>query len=300
MANLDLSGISTALVTPFDDEGNVDEVALRRLVDRQAEAGVASIAVAAGCGEYIALSTTERLRVTQVSVEQARGRIKVLSGILAPSTGQAAEDARLFDGLGGDAPDGLLVLTPFYVSPSPAGLVTHFKRVTDESGLPVIIYNNPGRTGINLDVEALEELAKIASIVAVKECDRDLGRVATKIARLGDRLTFLGGDDDIALPVWSIGAAGSMTSSGNLVPRWLRRIHSDFSGGNMRGALAEFRRLLHLLRLYRGPNHPGPLKEVLAMFGMPAGYARDPLARLTDASKAEIREQLEAYGLIEA
>lgn len=297
--DLDLSGISTALITPFGGDDALDEAALRQLVDRQAAAGITSIAVAAGCGEYTALSQEEKVRTVEVAVEQARGRIKVLAGVLAPSSGQAAADARAFSGLGRLRPDGLLVLTPFYVSPSAAGLARHFELVASQTDLPIVIYNNPGRTTINLDQDVLNELIQIPTVVAVKECDRDLGRVAAKIAKFGERLTFLGGDDDLALPIWSIGASGSMTSSGNLVPRWLRAIHAEYQNGDARRALKEFQRLLNLLRLYRGPNHPGPLKEVLAMFGFPAGFARDPAARLSESAKESIKEQLTTYSLLE-
>jgi 4-hydroxy-tetrahydrodipicolinate synthase len=221
--------------------------------------------------------------------------VAVLAGILAPDTTSALDAARAARQAGAQA---LLLLTPYYIAPSLEGIVDHFRLVADAVDLPILIYNNPGRTGTNLELSALERLAEIPAVVGIKECDRDLGRVAGKIARLGERLAFLSGDDDLLLPFLSLGGKGAIMASTNLVAEWVVRLFEAVQEEDWEQARDIFLgRLLPFVMLYKGPDHPGPLKQAMALAGLDVGLGRPPLRPLDDRRLMQMSQALEALGL---
>lgn len=227
-----------------------------------------------------------------------QGRSLLIAGILAPDTGSALAAGLAAKRAGAQV---LLLLTPYYVSPSADGLVMHFRLVAEATGLPIIIYNNPGRTGINLDLPVLEHIAALPNMVGIKECDRDLGRVARKIDRLGSHLAFLSGDDDLCLPCFSLGAPGAIMASTNLVASWAVTIYRAARDGNYPEARAVFySRLLKFIALYRGPDHPGPLKQIMEVVGIPVGTGRPPLQPLGKERLAQITQAVRELDLVEA
>ncbi|OFV83011.1 MAG: 4-hydroxy-tetrahydrodipicolinate synthase [Acidobacteria bacterium RBG_16_64_8] len=297
MASFIPKGLITALVTPFDEHGSINWSVLATLLEYQVTSGISGVVVTAGAGEYVNLSPEERNEVVRRSAEILQGRIRLAAGILAPDTHTAVTTALAARDAGAEA---VLVLTPYYSHPSSAGLVSHFRRVAEEVRLPIILYNNPGRTGINLDVPVLEQLADIPDVVGVKECDRDLGRVAVKIARLGGRLAFMSGDDDLCLPIWSIGAVGAFMASTNLVAPWAVACFKAAQTGDWDGARTLFfSRLLPFITLYRGPDHPGPLKQALTLAGFPVGTARPPLQPLSPERLSEMARALRELALLD-
>jgi 4-hydroxy-tetrahydrodipicolinate synthase len=172
-------------------------------------------------------------------------------------------------------------------------VVEHFRLVANAVELPILIYNNPGRTGMNLDLPALERLAEIPLVVGVKECDRDLGRVAEKIDRLGERLAFLSGDDDLLLPFLSLGGKGAIMASTNLVAEWAVRLFDAVQKEDWAQARAIFLgRLLKFVMLYKGLDHPGPLKQAMALAGLDVGLGRPPLRPLDERRMRHLEQAL--------
>lgn len=297
MADFVAEGIKTALVTPFHQDGSINWDAQADLIEHQVAAGVNGVAVTAGSGEYVNLDPDERAEVVRRAAQALRGRAALVAGVLAPDTGSALAASLAAKEGGAQA---ILLLTPYYISPSIPGLVSHFRQVAEAVELPIILYNNPGRTGINLDLPALEQLVEIPNVVAIKECDRDLGRVAVKIMRIGSHLTFLSGDDDLCLQIWSIGAQGAIMASTNLAAPWAVTAFAATREGDWAQAREIFySRLLPLITLYKGPDHPGPLKQVLSLAGFQVGTGRTPLHPLHEDRLAQIVQRLQDLELIE-
>jgi 4-hydroxy-tetrahydrodipicolinate synthase len=276
-------GIYTAIITPFDRDANVDEKRLRKLVDFQIDSGITGLLVVGGSGEYISLSPAERKQVVEVAIDQAAGRIPVIVGALSPSTREVQEVAQHAEKAGAAA---VLVLPPYYIKPSAAGVVEHFARVADSAPIPIVAYNNPGRTGITLDVSLLQELSEIPSIVALKECERDLAVISAKIAAVGARIAIMSGDDDLGFPTFALGSPGGIFMSSNLIPAFHRQLLEATKSGQLELARKAHYALLPLIEALYTLNHPSPLRDAMALIGSPIGSARSPLQRgATDALK---------------
>ena len=271
-------GIFTALVTPLTAADAVDEPALRRLIDFQVAAGAAGLLAIGGSGEFVSLTPAERQRVVEIAVAHTAGRIPIIVGALAPGTREVQDTARYAAKAGADA---VLVLPSYYIKASAQGIYEHFARVADATPLPIVAYNNSGRTGITLDIPMLEKLAAIPSIVALKECERDLAIVAAKIAAVGDRIAILSGDDDLGVPTFALGSPGGIFMTANLVPAFHRQLFDATLRGDMAAARAGHYALLPLVEALYTANHPGPLKDAMALIGQPAGPPRAPLQRAT-------------------
>ena len=297
MATFTPSGVMTALVTPFQPDGSINWNALPALIEHQVDAGVTGIAVTAGSGEYVTLRPEERIEVVRRAAAILRGRVPLVAGVLAPDTGSAVEASLAARDAGADA---LLLLTPYYVSPSPAGIVTHFRAVSESLTCPIILYNIPARTNINLDLATLTQLVELPGVVGIKECDRDLGRVAWKIKHLGDRLAFLSGDDDLCIALWSLGGKGAIMSSTNLTAPLAVSCFAAAQAGDWDTARDIFySRLLPFIRLYRGADHPGQLKQALGLAGFAVGTGRAPLQPVNEQRLEEIEQGMRELGLID-
>jgi 4-hydroxy-tetrahydrodipicolinate synthase len=269
-------GIYTAIVTPFTDADMFDEPVFRKLVDFQVDAGAAGLLVIGGSGEFVSLTPSERQRVTEVAIDQVAGRVPIIVGALAPGTREVQETVRHAAKAGASA---ALVLPSYYIKASPAGIFEHFARVADAASIPIVAYNNSGRTGITLDVHMLEKLATVPSIVALKECERDLAVVAAKIRAVGDRIAILSGDDDLGFPTFLLGSPGGIFMTANLVPAFLRQLFEAIMNGNLVAARTAHYALLPLVEALYTANHPGPLKDAMALIGHPVGPARAPLQK---------------------
>jgi 4-hydroxy-tetrahydrodipicolinate synthase len=274
-------GIYTAIVTPFDAADEFDEQPFRRLIDFQVAQGAAGLLVIGGSGEFVSLTPSERARVIDVAIDQVARRIPVIVGALAPGTREVQDTVRYAAKAGADA---VLVLPSYYIKASPAGIFEHFARVADAASIPIVAYNNTGRTGITLDVSMLERLATIPSIVALKECERDLAVISAKISAVGERIAILSGDDDLGFPTFLLGSPGGIFMTANLVPAFHRKLFaaatkSDLTHSDLAIARKAHYALLPLVEALYTANHPGPLKDAMALIGHPVGPARAPLQR---------------------
>ncbi len=288
-------GIITSQVTPFKDNGDLDEPRLRQLIDRQLAAGVHGFLIVGNCGEFTNLTDEERLRTVGTSVERVAGRVPIIAGIFHANTAQAVSLATGYRELGATA---CLLLPPYFIKPSLDGVVEHFRTVAAESGLPVVVYNNPARTGLDLTPAVMRRLYGIPGVIGLKDCTRDLAHLAQKIEESPGEFDILYGDDDLMFGALMLGAAGGILAAANLVPEMLVEMYREATGGDARRANAIQNRLLPMIRSWYTVNHPAPLKGAMAMIGWAAGPARKPLQPMTPEEAAEVRRTLGELGLL--
>jgi 4-hydroxy-tetrahydrodipicolinate synthase len=287
------AGCTVALVTPFRD-GVVDEDGLRRLVEWHIEQGTPSLSPVGTTGESPTLSHEEHERVIALVVEAAGGRAKVLAGAGSNSTAEAIRLTRFAARAGAD---GALSVAPYYNRPNQEGLYRHFAAIAESVDIPIVLYNIPGRTGRNVEPETVERLAKLGSIVAVKEASGSLDQVSELVART--ELTILSGDDSLTLPMLSVGAEGVISVVGNLVPREVAAMVEAYQGGRVDESRRRHARLFPLSRdlLSLAPN-PIPVKSALALLGRCRADVRLPLCPLDEQGRGVVRRGRADFGLL--
>jgi 4-hydroxy-tetrahydrodipicolinate synthase len=287
------AGLTVALITPFRD-GEVDFQALGRLVEWHVAQGTDCLAPTGTTGESPTLDHDEHERVVAAVVERAKGRIKVMAGTGSNSTREAIRLTRAAQKAGADA---ALQVGPYYNKPTQEGYYRHFAAIADAVDLPLVIYNIPGRTGSNILPETLARLARIPTVVAVKEATGSLDQ-ASQIASLCD-LTILSGDDSLTLPLMSVGGRGVVSVVGNVVPRDMKAMVSAFDAGKIKEAQEWHRRLFPLCRDMLGvATNPIPIKTAMKLLGRDTGELRLPMCAMDAAGEARVRQTLVDYGLL--
>lgn len=286
-------GTYTALVTPFKADGSLDEDGLRSLVQRQVEAGVDGIVPVGTTGESPTLDYAEHARVIEVAVEAAGGRVKVIAGTGSNSTHEALELTRGAMSAGADA---TLQVTPYYNKPNQEGIHRHFTAVAD-LGLPVVVYNIPGRTARDIEVDTLVRLAEHPQIVSVKESTGQVERVS-ELRHRCPRLTVLSGDDPLTLPMMVVGADGVISVASNVAPREVAAMVRHAREGRWDEARAMHARLYPLFRDLFIDTNPIPVKAAMELLGLGAAVYRLPLCPMADAKLARLRATLKAVGLL--
>ncbi|MCM0080800.1 4-hydroxy-tetrahydrodipicolinate synthase [Geomonas sp. Red32] len=287
-------GSIVAIVTPFTN-GEVDEQKLRQLVDFQIDNGTDAIVPCGTTGEASTLDYDEHDRVIEIVVDQVNKRVPVIAGTGSNSTREAIEMTQHAKELGAD---GALLVTPYYNKPSQEGLYRHYMAVADAVELPQILYNVPGRTGVNLLPETVARLCKHKNIVAIKEATGSLQQASEVLDLCGDNITVLSGDDFITLPMMACGAKGVISVTANIMPKEVSSLVDAFFAGNME----EAKRLhLHLLKISNAmfiESNPVPVKTALSLMGKISAEVRMPLAPLTEASNTKLSAIMKQYGLI--
>lgn len=284
-------GISVAVVTPFRNE-QIDEPALRRVVRHLLEQGLQGVVATGSTGEGSALTDAERDRVWRICVEECAGRAFVLAGTGAGSTTATLAATRRAAQAG---VDGALVVTPPYAKPSQAGLRQHFEAVAEDGGLPVVLYNVPGRAAVNLLPDTVSALARHPGIVAIKEASGSLDQ-ATEIL-LGSDITLLSGDDTLALGHFAVGATGLVSVAGHLVGAELVRMHSLVREGGVTEASAIHRRIYPLVRALFMESNPAPVKAALAELGLIQNELRLPLTPVGEGTTERLRATMSGAGV---
>ncbi len=290
---MELQGCFTALATPFRN-GEVDYEALRKLVQEQIAAGVAGIVPVGTTGESPTITFEEHPKVIETVLENTDGKCTVIAGTGANSTQEAVELTRVAAKAGADA---TLQVTPYYNKPTQEGLYQHFTKVADEGGLPVVLYNVPGRTGKEIEVQTILRLAKHPQICAVKEATPDLDRISHILGQT-DGITILSGDDSLTLPRMSVGAVGVISVASNVVPSDVNSMVQAALQGDLPQAQAWHRRLFPLFRDLFLETNPIPVKAALAMTGRIAEEYRLPLCEMAAENRAALRRSLQEYGLL--
>jgi 4-hydroxy-tetrahydrodipicolinate synthase len=286
------SGTYTAIVTPFNRAGGVDYGRLRALIDWQLANGIDGIIPVGTTGESPTLDNTEHIEVIRVTAEACRGRAKVIAGTGANSTAEAVELTRHVLDLGCDA---TLQVTPYYNKPNQEGLFRHFSAVAD-LGLPVVLYNVPGRSAREIAVETVARLSKHPKIVAVKEAGGSVERVTAILALCN--ITVLSGDDSLTVPMISIGAKGLISVASNVAPRAVSDMVRAALAGDFATARAAHQRLHPLFRDMFIDTNPIPVKAALAMMGRIEPLYRLPLCEPSDKACEQIRATITALGLL--
>jgi 4-hydroxy-tetrahydrodipicolinate synthase len=290
-------GVITALITPLRD-GNVDEAALERLVERQIAAGIHGVVAVGTTGEGGGLTIEEHKRVTSICVNAAAGRIKVIAGAGSPATYESIDLARHGKTCGAD---GALVVTPYYNRPSQAGLIAHFEAVAEAVQLPLILYNVPGRTGVDLANESVQRLAQNPNIVAIKDATGDLGRASWMHANIvgsGPQFDLITGDDHSFLGYMAHGGVGVISVTSNVAPEAMVAMYDAIVAGDYATARAWQDRLIGLHKALFLDASPAPAKYALAKFGLCSEEMRLPMVPTQDAVKPAIDAALAAAGVV--
>ena len=288
------TGSIVAIVTPFRNDA-IDEEKLRELVEFQIANGTDGIVPCGTTGEASTLDYDEHDRVIEIVVQQTNKRVPVIAGTGSNSTREAIEMTAHARKLGAD---GALLVTPYYNKPSQEGLYRHYKAIAEAVALPQILYNVPGRTGVNLLPETVARLADISNIVAIKEATGSLQQASEVIALCGGKLDVLSGDDFITFPMMACGAKGVISVLANIMPKEVASLVDAFREGKMEEARQLHLRLLRISNAMFIETNPVPVKTAVALMGKATDEVRLPLAPMSEANRAKLTGIMKEYGLI--
>ena len=289
-------GCGTALVTPFRKDLSLDEETLRRLVRRQIDAGINFLVPCGTTGESPTLTQEEHLRVIAIALEEAKGRVPVLAGAGGYNTQHVIETARECQRLGAD---GILSVTPYYIKPTQEGLYHHFKTIASSVSLPIVLYNVPPRTNVNIEPATLRRLAEIENIIGVKEASGNISQITQVIQQVPQDFLVLSGDDAITLPLVAMGGRGIISVASNEIPAEMTRLARLCLDGNFEEARAMQRKWLPLLEVNFIETNPTPVKAAMAEMGLLEPVFRLPLVPPRSENLAKIRAVLEPLALLE-
>ncbi len=289
------TGLYVALATPFHPDGSLNEERLRALVRWHIDCGTDGLVPCGTTGESATLlGWQERARILRIVTAEAGQRLRIVAGAGTNSTAETIENVRRLADLG---VDGALVITPYYNKPTQEGLIAHFRAVAQASPLPIVMYNVPGRTGVNLLPESVARLMDEERIVALKEASGSLEQASWVLHHCGERFTLLSGEDTITYPLLCVGAQGVISVVGNIVPRDVAALIAAHRAGNAAEARQWHMRLLPLSAAMFLETNPAPVKEALNLLGFAVGEPRLPLVRLRPENVARLKQALAAYGL---
>jgi 4-hydroxy-tetrahydrodipicolinate synthase len=288
-------GSYVALITPMDADGSIDEDAFARLIDWQIAEGTQGIVPVGTTGESPTLSHEEHKRVVELAIEVAAKRVPVMAGAGSNSTAEAIGLARHAKKAGAD---GVLVVTPYYNKPTQEGLFRHYTAIADAAEIPVIIYNIPGRSVIDMSVETMARLSAHKYIVGVKDATANLTRPLHTTRACGKDFIQLSGEDHTALAYLAAGGHGCISVTGNVAPRLCAQMHAAWAAGDLAGAMRIQERLVPLHDAMFVESNPGPVKYAASLLGYGTATCRLPLAPLSDASAQKVREAMVEVGLI--
>ena len=288
------AGLTVALITPFCD-GEVDEAALRRLVDFHVEAGTDCVSPCGTTGESPTLTHAEHERVIGIVCDQAAGRILVMAGTGSNST---AEAVRLTSSAQAAGADAALMVAPYYNKPTQEGYFQHYRRVTEAVDLPIVLYNIPGRTAGNMEPETIARIGELENVLAVKESTGSMDQ-ASQILALSN-LTVLSGDDSLTLPLLAVGGSGVVSVVGNIIPQEVKSLVTTFAAGDVAGAQERHRKLFPLCKsLLSLATNPIPIKAAMQRLGRDSGEVRLPMTPLDEPGRAALTTVLRVSGLFE-
>jgi 4-hydroxy-tetrahydrodipicolinate synthase len=287
--------VGTALVTPFTKAGAVDEPAVRRLGRRQIDAGIHFIAPCGTTGESPTLTLAERIRIVEILAEEAAGNIPVLAGAGGYNTREVIALMRDLERAGAN---GFLSVTPYYNKPTQEGLFQHYKAIAEATPLPIVLYNVPGRTGVNLEPSTLVRLAALPNIVGVKEASGNMGQMCEICRSVPPGFIVLCGDDPLTLPLMAVGGRGVISVASNEAPSEMARMVEAAERGDFTAARAMHDRLMPLMTVNFVEANPGPVKAAMAAMGLIDEVYRLPLVPPRPESKEKILAVLKALGLL--
>ncbi len=287
-------GSLVALITPMREDGSVDEKAYAEFVDWQISEGTQGVIPVGTTGESPTLSHDEHHRVTEIAIKVAKGRVPVIAGCGSNSTKEAIDLTRHAKEAGADA---ALIVTPYYNKPTQEGLYLHFKAIADAVDLPIVIYNIPGRSVVDMSVDTMARLAKHKNIIGVKDCT-GLDRPIKQRLAIGDDFCQLSGEDGTVLSFMAAGGHGCISVTANVAPRLCREMHDAWADGRVMRAIPSQDRLSPLRDALFCETSPGPVKYAASLLGKSSEFCRLPLAPTLAPTKERVRKTMTAAGLL--
>lgn len=293
MKKVIFKGCGTAIITPFTEDGvNFEE--FRKMIEFQISEGVDSIVVCGTTGESSTMSTEEKKETIKFAIDVANKRVPIIAGTGGNCTKSAIEMSKYAESVGADA---VLVVTPYYNKTTQAGLIAHYKAIAESISIPVILYNVPSRTGLNIAPATYLELSKVENIVATKEASGNISQIAEIANLCGDNLAIYSGNDDQVLPILSLGGFGVISVLSNIIPKDVHNMVKYFLDGNVKEATKLQIDTLKLTSTLFSEVNPIPVKAACNMIGFNAGVPRLPLVEMTDAGKEKLRDEMINYGI---
>ncbi len=284
MKNVIFKGCGTALITPFNEDG-VDFEELRKLIDFQIFGGIDAIIICGTTGESSTMSTEEKKQVIKFAVQVANNRVPIIAGTGGNNTKSVIELSKYAEQVGAN---GLLIVTPYYNKTTQAGLVSHYSQIAQNTKLPIILYNVPSRTGINIEPATCLELSKVSNIVAIKEASGNISQIAEIANLCKDNLTIYSGNDDQTIPILSLGGLGVISVLSNLYPKFVHKMVYDYFSGDLKQALNAQLSSLKLIKALFCEVNPIPIKYAMQCAGFHPGILRLPLVELSEKGKEKV------------
>lgn len=288
-----IEGSIVALITPMDEQGEVDYDGLERLITFHLSEKTDALLVLGTTGESSTLSSEEEEEILRFTVEKVNGKVPVIAGAGTNATKKTIERVNRFAELGADQ---VLVITPYYNKTSDDGLLAHFTAIADRSPVPIILYNVPSRTGMTIPIQVLERLAKHPKIIGIKEASGDISYVMAVARLLNETFVLYSGNDDMILPVLSVGGSGVISVWANIKPKQVHDLVSAFNNGNIEKAQAIQLDALPLIHALFSETNPIPVKAAMEILGLPAGPLRLPLVSLAEEKKEQLARLLKVKG----
>ena len=288
-------GSIVAIVTPFDREGNFDEETFRQLIEFQIENGTDGIVPCGSTGEAATLDHAGHAEVIRACVEQVNKRVPILAGTGSNSTKEAIELTQAAKEAGAD---GALLITPYYNKPSQEGLYQHFKAVAEQVALPQVLYNVPGRTGINLSVETTVRLAELPNIIGLKDASGGVNQAGEILACTGEEFAILSGDDGLTLPFMAVGAKGVISVTANIMPAAIKNLVAAIEEDRWLEARRQHLQLLDIHNIMFIESNPTPVKAALELMGKCSARVRLPLVTMQPQSVEQLKTVMASHGLI--
>lgn len=293
MKKVVFKGCGTAIITPFTEDGvNFEE--FRKMIEFQISEGVDSIVVCGTTGESSTMSTEEKKETIKFAIDVANKRVPIIAGTGGNCTKSAIEMSKYAESVGADA---VLVVTPYYNKTTQAGLIAHYKAIAESISIPVILYNVPSRTGLNIAPATYLELSRLQNIVATKEASGNISQIAEIANLCGDNLAIYSGNDDQVLPILSLGGFGVISVLSNIIPKDVHNMVKYFLDGNVKEATKLQIDTLKLTSALFSEVNPIPVKAACNMMGFNVGKPRLPLVEMTDSGKEKLKNEMISYGL---
>lgn len=288
-------GSGVALVTPFKSDGSIDYQALRKLIDFQINNNTDAIIITGTTGESATLSYIEHLSVIEECINYTNGRIPVIAGTGSNCTKSAINMAKEAENLGAD---GLLIVTPYYNKTTQNGLINHYSKISEKVSIPIILYNVPSRTGLNIEPKTVKELVeKNKNIKGIKEASGNINNVLEIKELLGDKINIYSGNDDQIVPILSLGGVGVISVIANILPQETHDLVMNYLNGNIELSKKEQIKMLKLVKALFKETNPIPIKKALEKMNMINGYLREPLIELEEKHEKILIKEMKNYGI---
>jgi 4-hydroxy-tetrahydrodipicolinate synthase len=295
MSSLTIKGIIAAMVTPLTEDQKIHKEAINRLLNYLIDSGVHGVFAVSGAGEFASLTLQEKKDLLETVIAEVNGRIPVYFGAGAVTTREAVHLTEIAEKIGADA---ISVIAPYAISPSQDELYDHYTEIAKSTNLPVILYNHPKRTGVNLSVDLVVKLAKVDNIVGIKDSSGDLALTIEYIRQNDEGFSVLAGIDTLIFPSLVCGAQGSISSTANVAPKLVVKIYESFMNGDYEAARQAQFTLIPLRRAFALGTFPAVLKEALTMINIPVGQPIRSVKRLNKKSRGELKRVLEGMNMI--